>query len=53
MVIEGLGKRDGSFTPVEVVCELEGNKKDYILRRTGQNKVTLFKVKEASNGENG
>lgn len=44
--IVGLGKRDGSSIEVEVLMELEGNKKDYILRRTGQHKVTLFKVKK-------
>jgi len=44
MDISGLGQRDGSTIKVETILNLDGNKKDYVLRKTGQNKVTLFKV---------
>lgn len=44
MEIVGIGKRDGSTIPVKVLYELAGDKKDFILRKTGQHKVTLFKI---------
>ena len=44
--ITGLGQRDGSELKVEVIQDFEGDTKDYILRKTGQHKVTLFRVLE-------
>lgn len=42
--IIGLGQRDGSTIEAEVIQTLDGDRKDYVLHKTGQHQVTLFRL---------